>query len=161
MLIQLTIPQWLALSPDVRGELKKIFNIPRSSGTVLEDNRVVTDGYTHPDLANITIEKMQDYLKIGHIPTDEFYGLFTQVLEKIEAEMPAPVVVTAPTTVHAVASQDLFVEHDGKTYKLTEVPPEPQQPLVPALPQVTADSAAPKSTGKAGGRAKANKPASK
>lgn len=139
MLIQLTIPQWLALTAEQRATLKVLFQVPRSSGTLVEDNRVVTDGHTHPDLAHITVEKLQAFT--GKAKEQDFFKLFELTLKKIEADQPAeePVNTSAPHIV-AVPSQDLFIEHNGKTYKLTEVPPEPQQPLVPTASQAPANT---------------------
>lgn len=99
---QITIPQWLALPIEVRTRLKAIFNIPRSKGTELLDNKVVSDGHTHPDLARITLEAMKEYLNAGPVSEDDdFFAVLNAVLNKVtndieveKANTPAPV---APT----------------------------------------------------------------
>lgn len=155
MNIQLTIPQWLSLTAEQRASLKVLFQIPRSSGTLVEDNRVVTDGYTHPDLAHITVEKMQDFT--GKTKEEDFYKLFSLTLEKVDADRPVAVEVNTPAPhIVAVPSQELFIEHDGKKYKLTEVTPEPQQPLVPTPHQTPANTGKAPTVNK-GGRPKGTK----
>ena len=77
---QLTIPQWLELSWEIRHELIHIFNIPRSSGTETMNGKVISDGHTHADLKHITVEKMQAYLETVD---KDFFGLFNDVLVKL------------------------------------------------------------------------------
>lgn len=80
---QLSIPQWLGLPADVRVKLKSIFNIPRSSGSQIVDKEVVSDGHTHKDLAELTVEKMQAYLSSEET---DFWKLMDVVLDKIQKE---------------------------------------------------------------------------
>ncbi len=133
MIIQLTTTQWLALSPAVKSKLKELFAIPRSEGTQMIDNRVLSDGHNHRDLARITVEAMQNYT--GNKKQKDFFKLFEATLAKVEEEInpvvdapaaPAPVVVAKP-------AEELYLEHNGKTYKLTEVP-------TPSAPQVAAQT---------------------
>ncbi len=65
---------------EVRNELKQIFGIPRSRGSQVDNNKVVSDGHTHEDLANITVEKMQAYTGSADA---EFFHLFELVLIKL------------------------------------------------------------------------------
>lgn len=135
MLIQLTTTQWLALPMPIRMKLKEIFGIPRSQGTQLQDNVVLSDGHTHRDLERISIEAMQNYT--GNKKQLDFYKLFEQVLAQVDAELaPAP---PAPVQGEAVVitkpAEELFVEVNGKTYKLTEVTAAPApQVVAPAAP---------------------------
>jgi hypothetical protein len=80
---QLTIPQWLSFSYQIKQRLIEIFNIPKSSGSLVENNKVISDGHTHNDLLSISVEKMQEYL--NSTETD-FYALFNAILEKLEKE---------------------------------------------------------------------------
>ncbi len=84
--MQLNTVQWLSLPLETRNKLVEIFNIPRSSSTEVEDNRVVSDGYTHHDLAYITIEAMQGFL-LDTVEND-YFKLFHRVLDAIKPEEP-------------------------------------------------------------------------
>lgn len=88
---QLVIPQWLALSQFQRQQLIANFGIPRSEGSNVVDNTVVSDGHTHEDLAHITIEKMQEFTGSK---SDDFFTLFDETLDTLKKpEVPQP---TAP-----------------------------------------------------------------
>lgn len=150
---QLTTTQWLQLPMSVRMELKKIFNIPRSQGTLVEDNRVVSDGYTHPDLAHITIEQMQAFTGST---SDDFFNLFNEVLVLIENAQPEVPSQPQASEIKVETVEELFIEHNGKTYKLVEVQKAPEQPLVPTIPQVPGNTLQAPKVNK-GGRPKGSK----
>lgn len=125
---QLTTTQWLALPIEVRNKLKEVFGIPRSEGAFVQDNKVLSDGHNHRDLSVITMEKMQAYLGVGAMPTDTFYGLFDQVIEKVDAENYIEIehahqAINKSDVVVSKPIEELFIEHNGKTYKLIEVVP--------------------------------------
>lgn len=82
MLMQLNTVQWISLPSETRSKLVEVFNIPRSGNTEVEDQTVVTDGYTHRDLSTITIEKMQGFL-LDTIE-DDYFKLFHRVLDAIK-----------------------------------------------------------------------------
>lgn len=109
---QLTIPQWLGLPIDVRMQLKETFGIPRSQGTHVQDNIVTSDGYTHDDLARITVPAMQVYLNSKET---DFFVLFNQVLD----ELPVLHTETAPIPARSPEVK-VTIELDGKTYKAAE-----------------------------------------
>lgn len=77
---QITEQEWLKLPMPVRIELRTIFAIPRSRGTVVEDGVVKSDGYTNEDLKAITVEKMQTYLKSTE---PDFYLLLNDIVKKV------------------------------------------------------------------------------
>ncbi len=128
MLIQLTQPQWLQLPIPVRTQLKKVFGIPRSSGTVVEDNRVTTDGHTHGDLAFITVEKMQDFT---HSEETDFFVLFEKTLAIVDGIVAVP--DKAPETQTPIATPEVLMSQNGKMYRLVEVTdaPEPTKENAP------------------------------
>lgn len=134
MLIQLTQTQWLALSAPVKARLKEIFAIPRSEGTHMVDNRVLSDGHNHRDLSLITIEKMQDYLGHPRKEGEPFYDVFEQVLARVEYELTPPPTPVQEATVIVKPAEELFIEHNGKTYKLTEVVQGAQPQVAPNAP---------------------------
>jgi len=82
---QLSVSQWVILPQPIRIELIKVFEIPKSEGTKMEQGpsgaRMVSDGHTHSDLSVITIEKMQRYLNSNET---DFFVLFNNVIEKIK-----------------------------------------------------------------------------
>lgn len=137
---QLTTTQWLELPIEVRLRLKEIFGIPRSEGTLVQDNKVVSDGYNHRDLSVVTIGAMQGYLKVTE---GDFYQLFDAVITQIRDEIAMHTEKIVPESpVKTVQSEELFIEHNGKTYKLTEVDGTPKPMALPApamaQPQVPA-----------------------
>ena len=89
MTYQITIPMWLELPQPLRNKLVEIFSLPRSGGTSISSfggvMKVDTDGYTHQDLAGISIPKMQDFL--GSDETD-FWKLLELTINKAEASLP-------------------------------------------------------------------------
>lgn len=103
---------WLQLPNEVRLKLVEIFKIPRSGGAVIEDNRVITDGYTQIDLDTITTLAMQAYLD-----TDEtdFAILFKAVLKKIEPELVPPKLHT-----ETQAPVNIKISINEKEYELKE-----------------------------------------
>lgn len=135
MLIQLTTTQWLALPAPVKARLKEVFHIKRSEGTHMIDSRVLSDGHTHNDLLAISVAAMQEYT--GEKKITEFYALFEKVLAQVEAEL-APTTKAAVTentvVVLAKPTEELTIEHNGKTYKLTEVAPASVPQVAPNAP---------------------------
>lgn len=158
MIIQLTTTQWLGLPMDVRTRLKEVFGIPRSEGARIEDNRVMSDGHSHRDLSVVTVERMQEYL--GNPRQKDFFKLLDQVLSKVGDELALTSTALPPSDAVVIAKpvEELFIEHHGKTYKLTEVTPDaavpsnaplyPQAPLQPAQQPVTAGAGTGKGAGK-------------
>lgn len=71
---QITIPQWLALPLPLRNKFSEKFNIKRSGYTHVEDNRVVTDGHTHGDLAVVNTNTLQEL-------TGEKTKVFSELLQ--------------------------------------------------------------------------------
>ncbi len=62
MQITLSNHTWVSLPNEVRHKIRIAFKIPRSSNTVVDDGKVLTDGTTDEDLKHLTTEKMQEYL---------------------------------------------------------------------------------------------------
>ena len=87
MIASLSKPQWLELPHETRLKLIEIFKIPRSEGGHITYSMygadVESDGHSHEDLKEITIERMQAYL--GSTETD-FFDLFNTLLEKIKVQ---------------------------------------------------------------------------
>lgn len=75
---------WISLPNEVRHRIRARFNISRSSNTVVNDNKIESDGTTYEDLKNLTVEKMQQYL--SSIETD-YHKLFDATVVKITNEM--------------------------------------------------------------------------
>jgi predicted HTH domain antitoxin len=76
---------WMDLSWQVRTQLVKDLNIPKSKDVVLQDNVVLTDGRTQNDINQaITIESLQEYTKSS---LDDIFELFGKAVEKAEYEL--------------------------------------------------------------------------
>lgn len=123
---QLNTVQWVSLPINIRMRLVQLFNIPRSSGSLVEDNEVVSDGYTHDDLTRITVEKMQKLLD-----TDEkdFFRLFQSVVDTLSAPVEPAIPVEQPHPLKALGMmipyqgeipKDFTLNIGGKDYVLVE-----------------------------------------
>ena len=72
---------WLSIPQETRWKIANIFGISRSSHFEVQDNRVISDGYTPSNLEGITVDAMQAFTNSKE---DDFYKLFTKVIEKVE-----------------------------------------------------------------------------
>lgn len=144
MQIQLTTSQWLALPAEIKAKLKQTFNIPRSGGSRIEDNRVMSDGHEHRDLAVITTAAMQTYLALDLNPEQEFYGLFDAVLDKIHADTKNE--VTEGGADQTAPVPEIVFSFGDKLYRAVEIGAAPAnatvQPLYPTAPQEAANKLA-------------------
>ncbi len=103
MLPLISIHTWVSLPNEVRGKVRVLFNIPRSSNTVVNDGVIETDGTTNDDLKHLTIEKMQIYL---NDESTDFHKLFDKVLYRINN--PQAPVIEPTIEIHAPSA---FVVH--------------------------------------------------
>jgi hypothetical protein len=81
---QVTIPQWLQIPRELRGRIVEIFKIPRSGGTVVIDNVVTTDGYTHEDLSLLSLPVLQEYLQ--EPGESDLFALMNLLIMKLQDE---------------------------------------------------------------------------
>jgi hypothetical protein len=81
--MQLSIRDWLALKPETRQAIAKIFRLNRSSFTHVVDNHVESDGYTYQDLSVITVEEMK---ALTHLESDNFEDQFKLIVKMVEGE---------------------------------------------------------------------------
>ncbi len=93
MQITLSNHTWVSLPSEVRHKIRILFKIPRSSNTVVDDGKIITDGTTDEDLKHLTTEKMQEYL---HDTSTDYHKLFDKVIARIVDELagkvPEPIV---------------------------------------------------------------------
>lgn len=76
---------WMDLSWQIRTQLAKDLNIPKSRDVVLQDNVVLTDGRTQADINQaITIKSLQEYTKSS---SDDIFELFGKAVERAEYEL--------------------------------------------------------------------------
>lgn len=80
----LSLHTWVSLPNEVRYRIRAMFNIPRSSNTVVNDGVIDTDGTTVEDIKHLTVEKMQEFLKDE---SDDFHKLFDKVVAKVVDEL--------------------------------------------------------------------------
>ncbi len=78
--------QWMRLSQETRDAFKAQFGLTKSQGATTQmfgtRMEVVSDGYTDRDLAAITVEKMQAFLK--EKKETDFWKLMDATIDKIE-----------------------------------------------------------------------------
>lgn len=115
--MQLNTVQWISLPLEIRAKLVEIFNIPRSASTEVENNTVVTDGYTHKDLAVITVEKMQAFLL--DTVEEDYFKLFHRVLDAIK---PAAEVLK-DETVEIINANDVKQDEQKETEQVERTNP--------------------------------------
>lgn len=76
---------WMDLSWQIRTQLAKDLNIPKSKDVILQDNVVLTDGRTQADINQaITIKSLQEYTKSS---SDDIFELFGKAVERAEYEL--------------------------------------------------------------------------
>lgn len=80
MTIILNIYHWVNLPLEVRGRIRSLFNIPRSSNTVVNDGKLETDGTTVEDFKHLTEEKMQVFLNSN---LTDFHKLFDLTVAQV------------------------------------------------------------------------------
>jgi len=66
---------------ETRWKIARLFNISAKGIKEVVDNRVISDGFLHKDLAAITKEKMSEITKVK---SDDFYVLFNALAEFVE-----------------------------------------------------------------------------
>lgn len=81
---RLSPQQWLELDTTTRLLVAQIFNLKRSEGSMVQGNRLVSDGHTYHDLSLITVPAMQAYL-LDTLETD-FFKLFKRVVDVVKTE---------------------------------------------------------------------------
>ena len=82
------VSQWVSLPFETRQRLVELFGLNRSGGSLVEDGRLKTDGYTEKDLSEISMERMQ---KLLNSDSENFYDLFDKVLTFVEEQRTAEV----------------------------------------------------------------------
>lgn len=75
----LSISYWLDLPQETRSNIAKAMGISKSGGAVVENGRVMCDGFTQDDLDKITLGKLQTYLGSTDM---NFYDLFERAIDK-------------------------------------------------------------------------------
>lgn len=85
MMQAITPPIWLSIKPETRNKLRQDLGIPRTGGTEVWGNRIVSDGTTQQDLNTITVQKLQDYL--DYAESDDLLNLLDLAVRSIENEL--------------------------------------------------------------------------
>lgn len=63
--------QWMRLPINVRHKIANDLGIPKKSPTHVQDNVIISDGYTIQDVEDaLTVERLQIYLGVGLQETD-------------------------------------------------------------------------------------------
>lgn len=75
---------WLELPQATRKKVATYLEIPRSGVTEVSGGRVISDGYTMNDLAQINLERLQ---KLFNTEDTDFYKLFNRLVANLEAPM--------------------------------------------------------------------------
>jgi hypothetical protein len=78
----ITPPIWLQLSNEERLAMRKILDIPRTGGSVVEDDKVISDGCTQNDLNVITITSLQ---RLMDSEDTDFFSLWGEAIKNVQA----------------------------------------------------------------------------
>lgn len=86
---QVTIPIWLQVPAEIRRRIIEEFNLPRTGAThvmmgAMSGNEVLTDGYTHEDLLNLSVVRMQEFL---NSETKDVFQLFEELVNSYEKDI--------------------------------------------------------------------------
>lgn len=78
---QLTTFEWLQLPDNIKSLFKTTFEIPRTGGSMVIGNKVVSDGHTNEDLSRVSLDSLQKYLDT----TDDHWDRLLQLtINKME-----------------------------------------------------------------------------
>lgn len=103
---------WLHLSHDIRERLAKVFGVERTVPTEIVNNVIISDGRSVKDLANITIEKMREY--VGDPEATDFYRTWDVCISKAKGELNPPKELKVPEK-QPVDNSVISVEKPKKT----------------------------------------------
>ncbi len=78
----ISVHNWLNIPVKYRHELVKMFNIPKSAYTVVEDNYVTSDGHTTEDLFAITLDKCKGFLNSSWAKGENLITLLDEVIKQ-------------------------------------------------------------------------------
>src|ERR1051326_8294804 len=78
---QLTPFEWLQMPKEARDLFIKWFNIPRSGGSIVVNNEVVSDGHTIADLSAVSLQSLQAFLHTDETHWDKLLQLTINQME--------------------------------------------------------------------------------
>lgn len=84
MEILLTKYHWLQLSNEQRFLLRKYFQIPKSGGVEMQDNKMLSDGSNEHDLKAVNIASMHSFLGEDSLLMESFEELYNLTIAKID-----------------------------------------------------------------------------
>lgn len=88
--------KWCALPLQTRHKVAKVFNIPKTGSTVVNSNRIESDGYQLYDIEKtITVESIQEYIGSGYTKETSLMEYWDLMIAKVEA--PEPVIIEKGT----------------------------------------------------------------
>lgn len=83
---QLTQFEWLQLPPKAKELFKETFNIKRTGGSIVVDNRLISDGHTNDDLSVVSLKTLQEYLGTTEDHWDKILQLTINKMENPNAD---------------------------------------------------------------------------
>ena len=81
---QLTPFEWLQLPVEIRNLFKATFQIPRSGGSIVNNNKLESDGHTIQDLSKVSLKSLQEYLSTDETHWDKLLQLTINKMEDKE-----------------------------------------------------------------------------
>ena len=77
---QLSVQQWLTIPQGIRYAIARELKLKKSTGRVVDDNVVKSDGHTWEDLQALNVESIQAYLGSS---TSNLYELMDELVAKL------------------------------------------------------------------------------
>jgi hypothetical protein len=78
---QLVPYEWLQLPVPIRNLFKATFQIPRSGGSNVIGDKIVSDGHTIDDLSRVSLKSLQEYLGTTETHWDKLLQLTINKME--------------------------------------------------------------------------------
>jgi hypothetical protein len=95
--------EWLAIPTRSREKLAELLSVPKSGGTIMQDNTMLSDGRSMKDLAVINVETMS---KLVNSEETDFYKLLEACVkyanEKLEESIKKEVINTRELSIKRI-----------------------------------------------------------
>lgn len=79
---QLLPQEWLQMPIEIRNLFKITFQIPRTGGAIVNNNRLESDGHTTQDLSVVSLKSLQEYLGTTEDHWDKLLQLTINKMEE-------------------------------------------------------------------------------
>ena len=111
--------EWLALSFYERQKFAETFSVKKSGGVVMQDNTILSDGYSMEDLMAINVESMRKFLESDET---DFYKLYQSCIERFkikeEEERKDKIVESRKINILSIQNAVLKLKEEARTLNI-------------------------------------------